>query len=187
MPADFFAQGDIHIYVRPRWYLTSFLFLGTAITSPQLRASLVYKNIESERIQPGPINKMLQTEQHVWAMVLNRVDHQTWNRIKTVGVAGGIGQGVVRRIESGRLVMGETDFELFFRYTHTFTQIPMPDSSPKGRLYYSAVILDYEEDAPSRTQELGLVLECNPLPKDNKFLLYSEREEDFPKTDAIQI
>lgn len=188
MKPDFFAQGEIQVFVKPRWY-NQFEMLGTAITSPRLRTQYAYRNVLSERSGPAPHNKAILAEQHIVAMVLNRINHRMLNRIKDVGRAGSTGSDWVRVIDSGRLVMGSSDFELFFRYALPNTlasdlaeapTVPPPDGASKGRLYYSAALLECEEDSPSRVQEVALLVECNSYPKDKKLTLFSERETDFP-------
>jgi hypothetical protein len=200
MPAGFFAQGEIQVFVRPRWY--TWEYLGTAITSPHIHAGVIYRPVNSERVDPGPYMEMLCTEQHLVSIVINRLDHRAWNRIRDVGVAfnAGFGGPFVREIKSGTIVTGEFDFELFLKYAHpsrTIGRVVPPDAAANGRLYYSAVLKDYEEDAPERVQEVGMLIECNPYPRkftetiesqgqtiqgptQKKLILFTERPGDFP-------
>src|SRR6185295_2730971 len=137
MPADFFAAGEIQLFVKPRFY-PNWLYLGTAVTSPRVRADLIYTPIDADIVSPGPYNRMLDTEQHVVSAVLNRINHRNWNRIKDVGRPTGIGENLVRNIVSGRWVIGENDFELHIRHSSTFLANgpARPEATPKGRVYY---------------------------------------------------
>ena len=193
MPAGFLPTGPVEVYVRPRLYST-FLYLGTAVTCPKVSASIVYRPVASDRVDPGPYNKALCTEQHHLSMVLNRLNHRTWNRVKDGGSVVGAGEEVVRVIDAGKLAMGERDFDLYLRYSLIAPQQPgdilnpfvpaqpaVPEAAARGRLYFSAILTDYEEDYPDRLQEVGVLFECNPLPTGGKLKLYSEAAADFPQ------
>lgn len=194
MPADFFPQGEIAVFVSIRSPIVGinfafsapvFRYLGTAVTSPRIDAAIVYKDYAGDKVAPGPFQKLLQTEQHLVTMVLNRVNHTTWNRLKTMGNFN-TGSEVVRDVPAGKLVLGSLDVGLFLKPLLASAPTPVfnPTDAATGRLYYSATLLKWDEDAPSRVQELGVQFECNPLPKDHKLLLYSEKGSDFPNVDV---
>lgn len=180
MSADIFATGAIDVFVLPRFY-NDWLHLGTAITSPKVKGVLTYRPVGSDRTDPGPYNQCLCYEQHHLSMILNRTNHRTWNRIKNVGWPIGIGDSLVRTIPAGILMMGETDFQLYLRYSVPNANFAGPDATPNGRVYRSGIIMEYEEDYPDRVQELSLLVQCNPIAYQHALQLYTESPSDLPQ------
>lgn len=97
-------------------YSREVYYLGTAVTFPRVAAQMVYRQVDSERVTPGPFNKILCTEQHTVSMILNRLNYKTFNRLKQVGTHGAGGGPPRRDVPAGKWVMGYYDAELFLRY-----------------------------------------------------------------------
>jgi hypothetical protein len=186
MAASFFHTGAVDLYVLMRhvqqWYL-----LGTSVTAPVIEARILTEDVTCDWGGDAPYQKIDKSEQHVVTANLNRVNYRTFDRLRTRDVIGG---GVRYKTHPGRLLLNYKDFRLFLRYTLPSVEggIAPPDGAARGRLYYSAKLGAYRESTvQSRVNELGLVIECNPLWDNTKrvFDLWSENEEDFPPENQL--
>jgi hypothetical protein len=185
MAADFFTPGAVEFYIQPQASLPAniWYYLGTAVTAPEIESQSIYFPITSDLNAPAPYQKAFCSEQHRIIVTLNRLNHETWNLLKSDNT---LQSDVVRRFKTGRLVLNADDYLLFMRYQLPNENNPLitfPSSSPKGRIYFSVLMMSYAESTVNnRVQEVTLLFECNPLynKREKYFYLYSEKNSDLP-------
>lgn len=158
------------------------MYLGSSPTFPIIDEKVFHRDLTCDRSGDAPWQKVLASEQHVVTTVLNRVNYETLNSIRTQGNPAPAAYSVT----PGKLVLNSTDFSLFVRYAMPNVvggpPLAPPAGTAKGRLYYSAVLEASRLAQPKRVQELGLVIECNQLwdNANRKWLFWSELDADLP-------
>jgi hypothetical protein len=168
--ADFLATGAVDLFFQfrkvPNGADQPYLYLGSAVTAPEIEAVRYYTPVNSDLNSPAPFQQIFNSEQHNVIVTLNRLNYPNWDLLK-------FGQSTPTSVRSwvgGRLELNSGDFYLILRYflpcnsPQPFPVDPSGTSSYIVRQYVSALLTDYRESTVrSRVNEVSLVFQCNPL------------------------
>lgn len=160
------------------------LYLGTSVLAPLIDVEMVTTPVLCDFNAPVPLNRIYHGELHKVTTTLNRLNYVTYNRIRAKLIPGRFG---VRRIDSmkkmGQWVINVDDWELLLRWHPTSPPtVPADNSTPQGRMYYSAKLAAYRETTENnRLLESTLLFECIPLYQhtDKTFEIYTEFPTDW--------
>jgi hypothetical protein len=189
VPAIFHQVGSVDHYVRFRRKETdnqtpSWLYLGTAVLSPEADATVFVVPWTADFNAPVPVNEVFCGESHDVLTTVNRLNYDTYNRVRSRNTSAA-GSPVVRTdslASLGKLIRGVDDFELLLKFNPINPADAVAHTSPAGRMYYSARLTNYREtEENTRLVEASLVLYCIPLyvKADKKFNLFTEVEADW--------
>lgn len=179
MPSLLHCTGPTHIYAKGRSSAASWLYVGTAVTSPAVEADPAYiqvMNDVSGRSKPHQL--IYDGETHALTVTFNRFDYNVWKALRDAYSHSTVlaDHGYDGRFERGNLVLGAGDFELALAYDYGGTPAATV-GLPLGRWYASAVVGAYREDtAGTRVMEISARFDCNAIynPATREHWLYSE-------------
>lgn len=190
MPADFYALGPAHIFLRFRSGAAyePAVYLGTCETAPQDTDEPQYvpvmNNIGGSEV---PVQLTYQRRRMSVAGVFNRYDYSVVRRVMDPARTGAPGtMGLDGRCDTGSLVLGKTDFQLI-RVNQFGGFAPacvgLPADAPVGRMYYSVVQAKVDiQKAAAGVDALPIVFQCLGLyvPTTKSFAHYTELASEFP-------
>ncbi len=182
MSSLFFAPGAIEHYIKPR-NASSFAYLGTAVTAPEIEIRPAYLNVINDiGGRTLPMQKVGDREQHVVTTTLNRFDIAVYQAITCLGGGSGPAIGGNDNTNQGTLVIDNLDFEFIFIYAAVAANRGAFSGYPLGRRYYSSLVIGARESTVgTRVEEITLVIECNEVftPATRVFDLYSESDTEL--------
>jgi hypothetical protein len=155
MGALFHTPGPILHYVRFRG-AAAFLYLGTAEVSPVDDGDPAYLPVMNDRkSRTKPMQKIYDGTSAAVTTLINHLDLAVWRRVRDAQShsAAPADYGIDGKLELGALTMGVGDFQIAFINSFYGTSQASADL-PQGRLYYSAVVGNYQE-TPGGTRAWG--------------------------------
>lgn len=187
MSAQLQTLGTVWHYVRFRGQSIA-SFLGTAEVTPVIQAEPAKLRVQNDIAgRTMGIQDVYDGERHVVNTVLNRFDYAVWKacRDSYYHLASITNHGVDDRYKRGSLLRGIGDFQLILVYDFTGVAPAHPLATadqPVGRMYYSAVLDGWGEDAgATKVQAMPCTFGCESVydPSTRSFGLYTEVAANF--------
>lgn len=187
MAAALHALGAIEHWVRPAG-LNTFLYLGTAVTSPLIRSVENFRPIINDLGgRSVEIDKVRDRRKSTIVTTLNRLNWSTYNTIRRMRAGGDPNAAIVTGASTNTTfveglldhaipVIGRSDFELLLQFTLGPTGSGVADT-PYGRLYYGCTPMGWEENS-AETEVVDLTLQIESIgkffPTSRHFLKWTE-------------